>query len=81
MPWSLLISAAALILTIITAVWKISAVVTKNTTAVENLSDKMTIFSKTNEKEHTEFEKELDEHDQQLKDHETRITLIEKLPK
>lgn len=81
MPWSLLISAAALILTIITAVWKLSAVITKNTTAVENLSDKMTTFSKTNEKEHAEFEKELDEHDHILQDHETRITLIEKIPK
>ena len=81
MPWSLLISAAALILTIITAVWKLSAVITKNTTAVENLSDKMTTFSKTNEKEHAEFEKELDEHDHKLQDHETRITLIEKIPK
>lgn len=81
MPWSLLISAAALILTIVTAVWKLSAVITKNTTAVENLSDKMTTFSKTNEKEHAEFEKELDEHDHQLQDHEKRITLIEKIPK
>ncbi len=81
MPWSLLISAAALILTIITAVWKLSAVITKNTTAVENLSDKMTTFSKTNEKEHAEFEKELEDHDKQLHDHEKRITLIEKIPK
>lgn len=81
MPWSLLISAGALILTIITAVWKISAVITKNTSAVDNLSEKMNAFSKTNEKEHTEFEKELDEHDHQLRDHEKRITLIEKIPK
>lgn len=81
MPWSILISAGALILTIVTAVWRISAVVTKNTSAVENLSDKMSDFSKTNEKEHAEFEKELDEHDHQLRDHEKRITLIEKIPK
>lgn len=77
MPWSLLISAAALILTIVTAVWKLSAVITKNTTAVENLSDKMSTFSKTNEKEHAEFDKALDDHSHQLWDHEKRITLIE----
>lgn len=77
MPWSLLISAAALILTIVTAVWKLSAVITKNTTAVENLSDKMTDFSKTNEKEHAEFDKTLEDHSNQLWDHEKRITLIE----
>ena len=77
MPWSLLISAAALILTIITAVWKLSAVITKNTTAVENLSDKMSDFSKTNEKEHAEFDKALEDHSHQLFDHEKRITLME----
>ena len=77
MPWSLLISAAALILTIITAVWKLSSVITRNTSAVENLSDKMTDFSKTNEKEHAEFDKALDDHSHQLWDHEKRITLIE----
>jgi len=77
MPWSLLISAAALILTIITAVWKLSSVITRNTSAVENLSDKMTDFSKTNEKEHAEFDKTLDDHSHQLWDHEKRITLIE----
>lgn len=75
--WSLLISAGALILTIVTAVWKISAVVTKNTSAVENLSDKMTVFSKTNEKEHAEFDKALEDHSHQLWDHEKRITLME----
>ena len=89
--WSLLVSVAALILTIVTAVWKVSAVITKNTSAVDNLSDKMSDFSKTNEKEHaefdkaleehTEFEKELDEHDHQLQDHEKRITIIENTPK
>ena len=77
MPWSLLISAAALILTIITAVWKLSSVITRNTSAVENLSDKMTDFSKSNEKEHAEFDKALDDHSHQLWDHEKRITLIE----
>ena len=77
MPWSLIISAAALILTIITAVWKLSSVITRNTSAVENLSDKMTDFSKSNEKEHAEFDKALDDHSHQLWDHEKRITLIE----
>lgn len=77
MPWSILISAGALILTIVTAVWRISAVVTKNTSAVDNLSDKMSDFSKTNEKEHAEFDKALDDHSHQLQDHEKRITLIE----
>lgn len=77
MPWSLLISAAALILTIITAVWKLSSVITRNTSAVENLSDKMTDFSKSNEKEHAEFDKALEDHSHQLWDHEKRITLIE----
>ena len=77
MPWSLLISAAALILTIITAVWKLSSVITRNTSAVENLSEKMTDFSKTNEKEHAEFDKTLEDHSHQLWDHEKRITLIE----
>lgn len=75
--WSLLISAGALILTIVTAVWKLSAVVTKNTSAVDNLSEKMTDFSKTNEKEHAEFDKTLDDHSHQLQDHEKRITLME----
>lgn len=77
MPWSLLVSVAALILTIVTAVWKLSAVVTKNTSAVENLSDKMSDFSKTNEKEHAEFDKTLDDYGHQLWDHEKRITSIE----
>ena len=77
MPWSLLVSVAALILTIVTAVWKLSSVVTKNTSAVDNLSDKMTDFSKSNEKEHAEFDKALDDHSHQLWDHEKRITLIE----
>ena len=77
MPWSLLVSVAALILTIVTAVWKLSSVVTKNTSSVDNLSDKMTDFSKSNEKEHAEFDKALDDHSHQLWDHEKRITLIE----
>lgn len=75
--WGTIISAAGLILTIITAAWKISAVVTKNTEAVNALREKVSDVTSMNDREHKQFREKIDEHDDKLNDHETRIQLLE----
>lgn len=75
--WGTIISAAGLILTIITAAWKISAVVTKNTEAVNALREKVSDVTSLNDREHKQFREELESHDEKINDHETRIQLLE----
>lgn len=75
--WGTIISAAGLILTIITAAWKISAVVTKNTEAVNALREKVSDVTSLNDREHKQFREKIDEHDEKINDHETRISVLE----
>lgn len=75
--WGTIISAVGLILTIITAAWKISAVVTKNTEAVNALREKVSDVTSLNDREHKQFREELESHDEKINDHETRIQLLE----
>ena len=74
MPWSLVVSILALIVTILGASWKISSVVTENTVAVKELRDKFNTFTTGNTEDHREFRNKLE-------DHEKRITIIENTPK
>lgn len=75
--WGILISAAGLILTIITAAWKVSAVITKNTEAVNALREKVSDVTTLNDREHKQFREQIDEHDDKIQDHETRISILE----
>ena len=75
--WGIVISAAGLIFTIIGAVWKISAVITKNTEAVNALREKVSDVTTLNDREHKEFRGKLDKHDDQIQDHEARISVLE----
>lgn len=70
MSWSLALSVIALIVTLLGVSWRISAVVTENTTAVRELRDKFDNFTEDNAKDHAVY-------DETLKDHEKRLTIIE----
>lgn len=75
--WGIVISAAGLIFTIIGAVWKISAVITKNTEAVNALREKVSDVTMLNDREHKQFREKLNKHDDQIQDHEARISVLE----
>jgi hypothetical protein len=75
--WGYIISAAGLILTLIGSVWKVSAVITKNTEAVNALREKVVDITSLNDREHKQFRQELEQHDDKLADHETRISVLE----
>ena len=75
--WGIVISAAGLIFTIIGAVWKISAVITKNTEAVNALREKVSDVTTLNDREHKQFREKLGKHDDQIQDHEARISVLE----
>lgn len=70
MPWTLVVSIVALIVTLLGVSWKLSASITENTTAVRELRDKFDNFSDKNDKDHARY-------DTTLNDHEKRITIIE----
>lgn len=75
--WGYIISAAGLILTLIGSVWKVSAVITKNTEAVNALREKVVDITSLNDREHKQFREQIDEHDDKIQDHETRISILE----
>lgn len=75
--WGYIISAAGLILTLIGSVWKVSAVITKNTEAVNALREKVVDITSMNDREHKQFREKIDEHDEKINDHETRISVLE----
>lgn len=75
--WGYIISAAGLILTLIGSVWKVSAVITKNTEAVNALREKLSETNALNDREHKLFREKIDQHDDKINDHETRIQLLE----
>lgn len=75
--WGYIISAAGLILTLIGSVWKVSAVITKNTEAVNALREKVVDITSLNDREHKQFREKIDEHDEKINDHETRISVLE----
>jgi len=75
--WGYIISAAGLILTLIGSVWKVSAVITKNTEAVNALREKVVDITSMNDREHKQFREKIDEHDDKINDHETRISVLE----
>ena len=75
--WGYIISAAGLILTLIGSVWKVSAVITKNTEAVNALREKVVDITSLNDREHKQFREKIDEHDEKINDHETRIAILE----
>lgn len=75
--WGYIISAAGLILTLIGSVWKVSAVITKNTEAVNALREKVVDITSLNDREHKQFREKIDEYDEKINDHETRIAILE----
>lgn len=75
--WGYVISAAGLILTIIGAVWKLSAVISANTAEVKSLREKLSETNALNDREHKQFREKLDDHDEKIQDHETRIAILE----
>lgn len=72
-----LISAAAFVLTLIGACWKMSAVITKNTDAVNALTARIDRMDADNAKEHNEMWDKIEKHDDMISDHEARLQVLE----
>lgn len=72
-----IISAAAFVLTLIGACWKMSSVITKNTDAVIALTARIDRMDADNAKEHNEMWDKIEKHDDALSDHEARLQVLE----
>lgn len=72
-----IISAAAFVLTLIGACWKMSSVITKNTDAVIALTARIDRMDADNAKEHNEMWDRIEKHDDALSDHEARLQVLE----
>lgn len=72
------ISAAALAVSLMTAAWKISAAISKNTQATTDLRNTFDEFKNNSRQTHKEIFHELDVHTKQLGDHEGRIKSLER---
>lgn len=72
-----IISAAAFVLTLIGACWKMSSVITKNTDAVIALTARIDRMDADNAKEHNEMWDKIEKHDDAISDHEARLQVLE----
>ncbi len=75
---TILISAVALAVSFMTAAWKISGTIAKNTQATTDLREVFDEFKTNSRQTHKEIFHELDEHGKQLGDHEGRIKNLER---
>lgn len=72
-----LISAAAFVLTLIGACWRMSTIIQRNTDAVVALTARIDRMDAGNAKEHNEMWDEIERSEDTLNDHETRLQLLE----
>lgn len=72
-----LISAAAFVLTLIGACWRMSTIIQRNTDAVVALTARIDRMDAGNAKEHNEMWDKIERSEDTLDDHETRLQLLE----
>ena len=72
-----LISAAAFVLTMIGACWRMSTIIQRNTDAVVALTARIDRMDAGNAKEHNEMWDKIERSEDTLNDHETRLQLLE----
>lgn len=72
-----LISAAAFVLTLIGACWRMSTIIQRNTDAVVALTARIDRMDAGNAKEHNEMWDKIERSEGTLNDHEARLQLLE----
>lgn len=72
-----LISAAAFVLTLIGACWRMSTIIQRNTDAVVALTARIERHVRGNAKEHNEMWDKIERSEDTLNDHEARLQLLE----
>ena len=72
-----LISAAAFMLTLIGACWRMSTIIQRNTDAVVALTARIDRMDAGNAKEHNEMWDKIERSEDTLNDHEARLQLLE----
>lgn len=72
-----LISAAAFVLTLIVACWRMSTIIQRNTDAVVALTARIDRMDAGNAKEHNEMWDKIERSEDTLNDHEARLQLLE----
>jgi len=72
-----LISAAAFVLTLIGACWRMSTIIQRNTDAVVALTARIDRMDAGNAKEHNEMWDKIERSEDTLNDHEVRLQLLE----
>ena len=72
-----LISAAAFVLTLLGACWRMSTIIQRNTDAVVALTARIDRMDVGNAKEHNEMWDKIERSEDTLNDHEARLQLIE----
>lgn len=72
-----LISAAAFVLTLIGACWRMSTIIQRNTDAVVALTARIDRMDAGNAKEHNEMWDKIERSEDTLNDHETRLQMLE----
>ena len=73
-----IISAAAFILTLIGACWRMSTIIQRNTDAVMALTARIDRMDAGNSKEHNEMWDKIEKSEDAINDHETRLRLLER---
>lgn len=72
-----LISAAAFVLTLIGACWRMSTIIQRNTDAVVALTARIDRMDAGNAKEHNKMWDKIERSEDTLNDHEARLQLLE----
>lgn len=72
-----LISAAAFVLTLIGACWRMSTIIQRNTDAVVALTARIDRMDAGNAKEHDEMWDKIERSEDTINDHEARLQLLE----
>lgn len=72
-----IISAAAFVLTLIGASWRMSTIIQRNTDAVVALTARIDRMDAGNAKEHNEMWDKIERSEDTLNDHEARLQLLE----
>lgn len=72
-----LISAAAFVLTLLGACWRMSTIIQRNTDAVVALTARIDRMDAGNAKEHNEMWDKIERSEDKLNDHEARLQLLE----
>ena len=72
-----IISAAAFVLTLIGACWRMSTIIQRNTDAVVALTARIDRMDAGNAKEHNELWDKIERSEDTINDHEARLQLLE----